>query len=70
MPDEELLAYDFPETPYLGQQSYLPHPRPRAAYAGMISRMDKQVGQLLALLRKPKLDSTTLVVFTSDNGTT
>ncbi|MBL0169806.1 MAG: arylsulfatase [Gemmatimonadaceae bacterium] len=70
VPDEELAAYDFPETPYLGKQSYLPHPRPRAAYAGMISRMDKHVGQVMALLRELQLDSTTLVVFTSDNGTT
>ena len=70
VPDEELLAYDFPETPYLGKQGYLPHPRPRAAYAGMISRMDTHVGQVLSLLRELKLDSTTLVVFTSDNGTT
>ncbi|MBP6773215.1 MAG: arylsulfatase [Gemmatimonadaceae bacterium] len=70
VPDEELLAYSFPETPYLGAQGYLPHPRPRAAYAGMISRMDKHVGQVLALLRELGLDSTTMVVFTSDNGTT
>lgn len=70
VPDEELLAYSFPETPYLGTRGYLPHPRPRAAYAGMISRMDKHVGQVMALLRELHLDSTTLVVFTSDNGTT
>jgi arylsulfatase A-like enzyme len=36
----------------------------------MISRMDKHVGQVMALLRELHLDSTTLVVFTSDNGTT
>jgi arylsulfatase A-like enzyme len=70
VPDEELAAYDFPETPYLGQNGYLPHPRPRAAYAGMISRLDKHVGQVLAVLRELHIDSTTLVVFTSDNGTT
>lgn len=70
VPDEELVAYAFPETPYLGTQGYLPHPRPRAAYAGMISRLDKHVGMVMTLLRELALDSTTLVVFTSDNGTT
>lgn len=70
VPDDELAAYDFPETPYLGQSGYLPHPRPRAAYAGMISRLDKHVGQVLDVLHELQLDSTTLVVFTSDNGTT
>lgn len=70
VPDEELVAYSFPETPYLGRQGYLPHPRPRAAYAGMISRMDTHVGQLMSLLRTLGIDSNTVVVFTSDNGTT
>jgi len=70
VPDEELVAYEFPETPYLGRQGYLPHPRPRAAYAGMISRMDRHVGQVMSLLQTLGLDSNTVVVFTSDNGTT
>ena len=70
VPDAELAAYDFPETTYRARQGYLPHARPRAAYAGMISRLDAHVGQVMALLRELKLDSTTLVVFTSDNGTT
>lgn len=33
--------------PYQGENGYLPHPRPRAAYAGMISQMDHNVGRLL-----------------------
>lgn len=70
VPDEELAQYDFEETPYLGHRYYLPHPRPRAAYAGMISRLDRHVGLVLATLRELGLDSTTLVIFTSDNGTT
>ncbi|MGI9174113.1 MAG: arylsulfatase [Rhodothermales bacterium] len=70
VPDEELVPYDFEETPYLGQQNYLPHPRPRAAYAGMISRMDRQIGEVVALVGSLGLGDNTLVVFTSDNGTT
>ena len=70
VPDEELRAYNFEETPYLGQEGYLPHPRPRAAYAGMISRLDRYVGEVLELLKTLGLVENTLVLFTSDNGTT
>lgn len=37
-------------------------------YAGMISRMDRDVGRLLALLRQLGIDENTIVIFTSDNG--
>ena len=37
-------------------------------YAGMIARMDDQVGQVLKKLADLGLDDNTLVVFTSDNG--
>lgn len=57
-------------TPYRGQQDYLPHPRPHAAYAGMISQMDHNVGRLLETLKQCGLEKNTLVIFTSDNGTT
>lgn len=70
VPDEELAAYDFEETPYLGDRGYLPHPRPRAAYAGMVSRLDAYVGQILQSLEELGLEDNTLVVFTSDNGPT
>lgn len=70
VPDEELDAYDFEETPYLGQDGYLPHPRPRAAYAAMVSRMDRYVGQIRALLDELDLGERTLILFSSDNGPT
>jgi arylsulfatase A len=41
---------------------------PRAAYAGMISRMDRDVGRIMALLKELNLDENTIVFFTSDNG--
>jgi arylsulfatase len=71
VPEEELEPYEgrWTETPYSGK-SYLPHPQPRAAYAGMISFMDKQVGRLMSLLEELNLDDNTVVFFTSDNGTT
>ena len=55
---------------YRGQCGYLPHDRPRAAYAAMISDLDEHVGAVMARLKKYGLDNNTLVVFTSDNGTT
>jgi arylsulfatase A-like enzyme len=36
--------------------------------AAMITRMDKDVGRLISLLRELKIERQTLVVFTSDNG--
>ncbi|HVJ69655.1 MAG TPA: arylsulfatase [Caulifigura sp.] len=55
---------------YRGANGYLPHPRPRAAYAAMISDLDSYVGRILDALDKAKLADRTLVIFTSDNGTT
>ena len=71
VPEEELAQYKdkWSETPYEGS-SYQPHPTPKACYAGMISFMDKQVGRLMALVKELGLDEKTIVMFTSDNGTT
>lgn len=56
--------------PYRGQNGYLPHPRPRAAYAAAISELDRHVGAVVNKLREAGILDQTLVVFTSDNGTT
>ena len=71
VPEKELAAYrgKWAETPYRGR-SYLPHPEPRAAYAAMITFLDKQVGRILRLLDDLNLADNTIVFFTSDNGTT
>ena len=61
---------EWDKSPYRGNRGYLPHPRPRAAYAGMISQMDHTVGRLLDTLKACGLDKNTIVIFTSDNGTT
>jgi arylsulfatase A len=39
-----------------------------AVYAGMISRLDRNVGQIMALLKQLNIDKNTIVFFTSDNG--
>jgi arylsulfatase len=72
VPTDSLLEYEgaFPETPYAGEQGYLPHPAPRAAYAAMVTRMDREIGRLLDLLNELGLEEDTLVLFSSDNGPT
>ncbi len=55
---------------YRGQNGYLPHPRPRAAYAAMINDLDSYVGRVMAALKKAGVADHTLVIFASDNGTT
>ncbi len=55
---------------YRGGNGYLPHPRPRAAYAAMINELDGYVGRVLAALDRAGVADRTLVIFTSDNGTT
>ena len=61
---------DWDPEPYRGQSSYLPHPRPRAGYAAMITSLDEHVGMVLTTLKKHGLEQNTIVIFTSDNGTT
>jgi arylsulfatase A len=72
VPDDSMAPYigEWEDPPYEGGKGYLPHATPRAAYAGMVSRMDRDVGRLLAQLKDMGVDEDTLVMFTSDNGAT
>jgi arylsulfatase A-like enzyme len=72
VPEAETKAYAgaFEETPYTGANGYTPHRTPRAAYAAMVSRLDREVGAITALLAELHLADDTIVVFTSDNGAT
>ena len=56
------MTINDPRTGYLGSDDAY------AVYAGMISRLDRQVGEVLALVAELKIDRQTLVIFTSDNG--
>ena len=62
--------WDDGREPYRGGAGYLPHPRPRAAYAAMVAELDDHVGRILAALDKAGVADRTLVLFTSDNGAT
>ncbi len=70
VPEDSLNEYlgKFPEEPYLGDRGYLPHLAPRAAYAAMVTRMDREMGRLISLVSELGLDERTIFVFTSDNG--
>lgn len=41
---------------------------PIAAFAGMMTLMDENVGELMALLKELEIDDNTMVMLTSDNG--
>jgi arylsulfatase A len=51
--------------PTLGYRS---QPSPRATFAAMVTRMDRDIGRIMDHLRTSGLDDRTLVLFTSDNG--
>lgn len=72
VPADSLAEYEgkFDEAPYVGGKGYQPHPTPRAAYAAMVTRMDRTVGRVMDLLRELGIDDDTIVVFSSDNGPT
>jgi arylsulfatase A-like enzyme len=66
----EKFPKEWDTEPYRGENGYVPHPRPHAAYAAMISDLDGYVGRVMDSLDKAGVADHTLVVFTSDNGTT
>lgn len=70
VPEDSLAEYagKWDDPPYDGKNGYLPHPSPRAAYAAMVTRMDRSVGRILDLIKELNLDDNTVVMFTSDNG--
>ena len=72
MPEDSLAEYKgkWDDPPYKGGKGYQPHEHPRAAYAAMVTRMDRTIGRILELLRELDLDDNTIVCFTSDNGPT
>ena len=70
IPDQYVEQYikEFDDQPYDGQDGYVPHRYPRAAYAAMITYLDSQVGRIITHIKSLGLDDNTLILFTSDNG--
>jgi arylsulfatase A len=72
VPDDSLAEYlgKWDDPPYDGKNGYLPQAHPRAAYAAMVTRFDRSVGRVMALVKELGLARDTLVLVTSDNGST
>lgn len=75
VPGESLAEYrgKLDDTPYtggkgVGADGYFPHQYPRAAYAAMITRMDRDIGRIVHLVEELGLEGDTIFIFTSDNG--
>ncbi len=49
-------------------KGYASQEKPKTAFAAMVTRLDKQVGEIVQLLEKLGIADNTLVIFTSDNG--
>ena len=66
------LPYTIPhakfQVPDLGLYADKPWPATKKAIAAMITRMDRDVGHILALVKKLGIEDNTLVLFVSDNG--
>lgn len=61
------LAHSLPHVPLFRDEPFANHSL-AGLYGDVIEEIDWSVGQILQSLRDAKLDSNTLVVFTSDNG--
>ena len=70
VPEDSLRQYAglWEDEPYAGSRGYLAHFQPKAAYAAMITRMDREIGRLMDLVHELGLDERTIFVFSSDNG--
>jgi arylsulfatase A-like enzyme len=54
--------------PDVASLGYRSQPAPFAAFAAMITRMDRDIGRLIDLLHARGIERQTLILFTSDNG--
>jgi arylsulfatase A-like enzyme len=78
LPHVQLVVPEDSLRPYQGKWEETPMPDPRpgyigaeepyATFAGMVSRLDRGVGEVMALLKELNLDERTIVLFSSDNG--
>ena len=71
VPEDSLEEYKgkVEEKPYVTpNKHYADQPNSRAAYAGMVTRLDSDFGRILKLLRDLNLENDTIVFFSSDNG--
>lgn len=71
VPDEYVNMYkgkfNEPEY-YYGQRGYAPVKYPYSSFAGMVTFLDMQVGELMKAVKNAGLDGNTIIMFSSDNG--
>jgi arylsulfatase A len=71
VPEDSLAEYrgKFEERPFIDPRNhYARQDESHAAYAGMITRMDRDIGRVMSLLKELNIDENTIVLFSSDNG--
>jgi arylsulfatase A-like enzyme len=71
VPDENLQEYAgrYQEQPFIREdRGFEVQPQPAAAFAGMVTRLDSDVGKLLDEIDRLGIADNTVVFFTSDNG--
>jgi len=70
VPEDSLVEYrgKFPEPAAEATGGKNNVPEPRATFAAMVTRLDREVGRVLGRLQKHGLEKNTVVFFCSDNG--
>lgn len=71
VPEDSLAQYrgKFEERPFIDPRNhYARQDESHAAYAAMITRMDRDIGRVMTLLKQLNIDENTIVFFSSDNG--
>jgi len=80
--DEIFKSYEgtFDEEPFISEHEgaeygedleirrYASQPKPRAAFAAMVTRLDKHVGEIIQKVKGLGIEENTLIIFSSDNG--
>lgn len=68
-PDLSEYEDSFEETPYINNKGgFKSQAKPKAAYASMITEIDKNVGMIIETLKKKGMWENTIMIFSSDNG--
>ena len=66
--DLKITLGRIPDIPYAGQKGYTPSFSPRAAQMALLIEMDRQLGDLIKLLKDLEIFDQSLIIFTSPNS--
>ena len=71
IPNNEYMGYggEFDEKPFIGTKTYCPQDKPRATFAAMVSRLDRDVQRVVDKVSEKGILDNTIIIFSSDNGT-